>query len=133
MVEIVENTVTSSSVFLRSMGGSKLPVAVAHGEGRATFGSEEQKGSFEGQQLTALRYVDSHGKPTESYPLNPNGSPAGITGAQSPDGRILAIMPHPERVTTLQSNSWYPPEMAQTWHGTGPWFRMFQNARQWCG
>ncbi|KAL5507453.1 ADE6 [Sanghuangporus vaninii] len=133
MVEIVENEVTASSVFFRDMGGSKLPVAVAHGEGRATFDSEEGGKNFVSQQLAALRYVDSHGKPTEVYPLNPNGSPGGITGVQTPDGRILALMPHPERVTALQSNSWYPPEMAKSWLGMGPWFRMFQNARQWCG
>ncbi|OCB88403.1 phosphoribosylformylglycinamidin [Sanghuangporus baumii] len=133
MVEIVENEVTASSVFFRDMGGSKLPVAVAHGEGRATFDSEEKGKTFVSQQLAALRYVDSHGKPTELYPLNPNGSPGGITGAQTPDGRILALMPHPERVTALQSNSWYPPEMAKSWLGTGPWFRIFRNARQWCG
>ncbi|EJD02923.1 phosphoribosylformylglycinamidin [Fomitiporia mediterranea MF3/22] len=133
MVEIVKNKVTESSVFFRDMGGSKLPVAVAHGEGRVAFDSDVQRAILEEQQLVALRYVDSKGEPTEVYPLNPNGSPGGITGVQTADGRILALMPHPERVTALQSNSWYPEEMEKTWHGMGPWFQMFQNARQWCG
>ena len=133
MVEIVDNDVTRSSVFFRDMAGSRLPVAVAHGEGRVSFKSESQKASLIGQNLVAVRYIDSQGKPTEVYPLNPNGSPEGITGIQTPDGRILALMPHPERVTTIQSNSWYPKEMLESWHGTGPWFRMFQNARQWVG
>jgi len=132
MVEIVNESVARSSVFLRDMVGSKLPVAVAHGEGRASFshGGDDKK-ALELQGLVALRYIDSQGAPTERYPLNPNGSPGGITGIHTPDGRILAIMPHPERVTTLESNSWYPPSL-ESWKGMGPWFRMFQSARQWC-
>lgn len=133
MVEIVDNSVTRSSVFFRDMAGSRLPVAVAHGEGRVTFKSNSRKASLIGNDLVAVRYIDSQGKPTEKYPLNPNGSPEGITGIQTTNGRILALMPHPERVVTLQSNSWYPKEMLQSWHGSGPWFRMFQNARQWVG
>ena len=133
MVEIVDNDVTRTSVFFRDMAGSRLPVAVAHGEGRVSFKGESQKASLTGQNLVAVRYIDSQGKPTEVYPLNPNGSPEGITGIQTPDGRILALMPHQERVTTIQSNSWYTKEMLESWHGTGPWFRMFQNARQWVG
>jgi phosphoribosylformylglycinamidine synthase len=81
--------------------------------------------------LVAIRFIDSQGRPTEVYPLNPNGSPAGITGVQTPNGRVLALMPHPERVAALESNSWYPPSLKEAWKGTGPWFRMFQNAR-WC-
>ncbi|KAI5119854.1 hypothetical protein M0805_000688 [Coniferiporia weirii] len=133
MVEIIDNEVTASSVFFRGMSGSKLPVAVAHGEGRVSFNDDTQQSALAEQNLIAVRYVDSQGKPTEIYPLNPNGSPGGITGVQTPDGRVLALMPHPERVATLQSNSWYPSTMLQSWHGSGPWFRMFQNARQWCG
>ena len=132
MVEVVDSAATEDSVFLRGMGGSRLPVAVAHGEGRAAF-APDTRGSFDSQNLGAVRYVDGAGKPTEVYPLNPNGSPGGLTGVQSPDGRVLALMPHPERVVTLESNSWYPPEMRETWGGVGPWFRLFQNARQWCG
>jgi phosphoribosylformylglycinamidine synthase len=82
--------------------------------------------------LVALRYVDSKGRPTERYPFNPNGSPGGITGVQTPDGRVLALMPHPERVVTLESNSWYPPALKESWKDVGPWFRLFQNARRWC-
>ncbi|KAG6866340.1 hypothetical protein C0991_005807 [Blastosporella zonata] len=130
MVEIVDNKVNRSSVFFSDMIGSKLPVAVAHGEGRVAFDSEAQHQRLEGQGLVAVRYVDSQGKPTEMYPLNPNGSPGGITGFQTPNGRVLALMPHPERVTALASNSWHPPTFMDAWKGSGPWFRMFQNARK---
>ncbi|KAI0338222.1 phosphoribosylformylglycinamidin [Trametopsis cervina] len=133
VVEVVQNDVTRSSVFLHDMAGSKLPVAVAHGEGRVSFRREDQRAELEASNLVALRYVDAAGKPTEVYPLNPNGSPGGITGVQTPSGRILALMPHPERVTALESNSWYPPEFKDSWKGVGPWFRLFQNARRWCG
>ncbi|TDL25951.1 phosphoribosylformylglycinamidin [Rickenella mellea] len=133
MVEIVKNEVTGSSVFLRDMAGSKLPVAVAHGEGRAHFSNDLQRRSLEAGGLAAIRYVDWSGEPTERYPLNPNGSPGGITGIQTPDGRILSLMPHPERVVTLESNSWFPQHLSDEWHGTGPWFRLFQSARAWCG
>ncbi|KAH9059023.1 CobB/CobQ-like glutamine amidotransferase domain-containing protein [Lactarius vividus] len=131
-VEVVDSVATQDSVFLRGMGGSRLPVAVAHGEGRAAFvpGARE---AFDSQGLGAVRYVDGAGKPTEVYPLNPNGSPGGLTGVQTASGHVLALMPHPERVVTLESNSWYPPGMKATWGGVGPWFRLFQNARQWCG
>ncbi|KAI0321557.1 CobB/CobQ-like glutamine amidotransferase domain-containing protein [Amylostereum chailletii] len=131
-VEVVENETTRKSVFLHDMVGSKLPVVVAHGEGRASFASEAQRTELEGGGMVALRYVDGEGQPTEAYPLNPNGSPGGVTGVQTPDGRVLALMPHPERVTTLEANSWFPPEMKEAWKGTGPWFRIFQNARRWC-
>ena len=132
LVEVVDSVATQDSVFLRGMGGSRLPVAVAHGEGRAAFVQDAWE-AFESQGLGAVRYVDGAGKPTEVYPLNPNGSPGGLTGVQTLSGRVLALMPHPERVVTLESNSWYPPEMKETWGGVGPWFRLFQNARQWCG
>ena len=114
------------------MAGSKLPVAVAHGEGRASFREARDQAALISNGLVALRYVDAKGDPTEVYPLNPNGSPLGITGVQTPDGRVLALMPHPERVTQLVSNSWYPPDVKDAWKDVGPWFRMFQNARQWC-
>jgi phosphoribosylformylglycinamidine synthase len=132
MVEVVDGDITRSSVFLRDMVGSKLPVAVAHGEGRASFTSVGQQHSLESQGLVAVRYVDSLGVPTEVYPLNPNGSPGGITGIHTPDGRVLALMPHPERVVTLESNSWYPRSFAESWEGRGPWFRLFQSVREWC-
>lgn len=132
MVEVVENDVTKTSVFLSDMAGSKLPIAVAHGEGRVSFSDIAQKEGLVSQGLVAVRYIDSRGAPTELYPLNPNGSPDGITGLQTPDGRVLALMPHPERVVTLESNSWYPPEFNGSWKEVGPWFRIFQNARRWC-
>lgn len=132
LVEVVESAATQGSVFLRGMGGSRLPVAVAHGEGRAAFVGDAREG-FDSQGLGAVRYVDGAGKATEVYPLNPNGSPGGLTGVQTASGRVLGLMPHPERVVTLDSNSWYPSKMRETWGGVGPWFRLFQNARQWCG
>ncbi|CAL1706048.1 unnamed protein product [Somion occarium] len=132
MVEIVPSDVTKTSVFLREMVGSKLPVAVAHGEGRVSFSDPSQKKTLESEGLVAIRYVDSAGAPTEVYPLNPNGSPGGITGVQTSDGRVLALMPHPERVVALESNSWYPLEFQDSWKGVGPWFRLFQSARKWC-
>ncbi|KAF8513137.1 CobB/CobQ-like glutamine amidotransferase domain-containing protein [Hysterangium stoloniferum] len=133
MVEIVDNAVTRVSVFLRDMAGSRLPIAVAHGEGRATFSTEEDLVDVTRQGLVALRYVDDKGRVATSYPANPNGSPEGIAGVQTRNGRFLALMPHPERVVTLESNSWYPPEVSQQWGRSGPWFRIFQNARIWCG
>ncbi|KAH7107980.1 phosphoribosylformylglycinamidin [Auriculariales sp. MPI-PUGE-AT-0066] len=132
MVLIDDGPITSKSVFLRGMGGSRLPVAVAHGEGRATWATDTLQAAFLTSNLVSARYVDSQGKPTEKYPLNPNGSPEGVTGVHSLDGRILAMMPHPERVATLESNSWYSDDVKESWKGVGPWFKMFQNARQWC-
>ncbi|KLO16949.1 phosphoribosylformylglycinamidin [Schizopora paradoxa] len=133
VVEVVPNQVTESSVFLRGMAGSKFPVAVAHGEGRASFEKSGSASDLLASGGVAIRYVDGEGSPTERYPLNPNGSPGGVTGVQTPNGRVLALMPHPERVVTLESNSWYPPELKERWKGQGPWCRIFQNARSWCG
>lgn len=133
MVEIVSGAASQRSVFLRDMVGSKLPVAVAHGEGRAFFSSFDQEQALQSAGLVAIHYIDSAGVATTRYPLNPNGSPGGITGIQTPDGRVLALMPHPERVVTLGSNSWYPASFVESWQGCGPWFRMFQSARAWIG
>lgn len=129
MVEIVDDTTEAqdSSIFFSSMRGSRFPIAVAHGEGQATFESPEAYKQFTKDNLTVVRSVDNYGKTTEKYPYNPNGSPAGITGIRSPNGRVLAMMPHPERVTVLESNSWYPANQVQE----GPWLRMFRNARKW--
>ncbi|PPR01658.1 hypothetical protein CVT24_001554 [Panaeolus cyanescens] len=132
VVEVVDSEATRQSVFFAGMAGSKLPVAVAHGEGRVAFAKEEQRAAVESAGLVAIRYVDAQGQPTEVYPLNPNGSPGGINGVQTPNGRVLALMPHPERVAALESNSWYPASMKKDWRVGGPWFRMFQNARKWC-
>ncbi|KAH9969308.1 PurM, N-terminal-like protein [Lactifluus volemus] len=132
LVEVVDNSATQDSVFLRGMGGSRLAVAVAHGEGRVEFAPDALE-VFNAGNLGVVRYVDGAGNPTEVYPLNPNGSPGGLTGVQTPSGRVFALMPHPERVVALESNSWYPPKMKEMWGGVGPWFRLFQNAREWCG
>ncbi|KAH7923141.1 phosphoribosylformylglycinamidin [Leucogyrophana mollusca] len=131
MVEVTPSEATQSSVFLRDMVGSRLPIAVAHGEGRVSFANDRHHRSLQSAGLVAMRYIDSQGAPTEIYPLNPNGSPGGITGVQTPDGRLLALMPHPERVVALESCSWYPPAFAKSWKGSSPWFRLFQSARAW--
>jgi len=103
MVEVLDNP-TTPSVFLHGMAGSKLPIAVAHGEGRASFTPST---TFD-QNLVSLRYVDNHLQPTAKYPFNPNGSPGGITGVRTPDGRVLALMPHPERTVLGGVGSWIP-------------------------
>ncbi|MFT6302212.1 MAG: phosphoribosylformylglycinamidine synthase [Pseudomonadales bacterium] len=118
-VEIYE----SPSLFFTDMVGSRLPVAVAHGEGRAVFDSVEQAKA----SPVAMGYVDNEGDMTEDYPLNPNGSAFGITGLCNADGRVTIMMPHPERVFRTVTNSWAPPE----WDDKGPWLRMFENARVW--
>ncbi|WP_028294558.1 phosphoribosylformylglycinamidine synthase [Oceanobacter kriegii] len=123
MVEVQE----SDSVFFAGMAGSRMPIAVAHGEGRAEFGSEDDIAELSAGQI-ALRYVDNYGKETEQYPLNPNGSPQGITGLTANDGRVTIMMPHPERVFRAIQNSYVPGE----WDEDGAWMRMFRNARVWC-
>jgi phosphoribosylformylglycinamidine synthase len=119
---------TSPSLFFDGMAGSRLPIAVAHGEGRADFGPGGPA-AVEAAGLVAVRYVDNHGRPAERYPFNPNGSPGGITGLTTPDGRVTIMMPHPERVFRTVQNSWYPDH----WNEDGPWLRMFRNARVWVG
>lgn len=117
----------SPSIFLRDMAGSCLPVAVAHGEGRAEFASSGDLAQAEREQLITLRYVDNHHQVTERYPANPNGSGNGVTGLTTPDGRVMIVMPHPERVYRTQQNSWRPDD----WGPDGPWLRLFRNARLW--
>jgi phosphoribosylformylglycinamidine synthase len=117
----------SPSLFFGGMAGSRIPVAVAHGEGYAEFADASAVAAA--QPLVALRYVDHRGAATETYPLNPNGSPQGITGLTTVDGRFTILMPHPERVFRAAQNSWYPAE----WRNDGPWLRMFRNARRWVG
>ncbi len=114
----------SPSVFLQGMSGSIIPVATAHGEGRAVFNDGAPL-----DELIALRYVDSSGGATEHYPENPNGSPAGITGLCNTDGRVTIMMPHPERTLRSVNFSWAPAE----WGDASPGRRMFLNARQWPG
>ena len=115
---------SSPSILLQGMAGSLMPVVVAHGEGRAEF-----QGTAISQALVALRYTDHQGLPTEVFPANPNGSPEGITGLTTPDGRFTIMMPHPERCFRTVQNSWHP----EGWGEYGPWMRMFRNARVWVG
>ncbi|CUM62874.1 uncharacterized protein PRCAT00000433001 [Priceomyces carsonii] len=129
MVEVTQEA--NDSVFLSGMKGSKLPIAVAHGEGRASFKSKEQEHEFLKSDLTAIRYVDNYYKRTETYPFNPNGSPHGIAGISGNNGRVLAMMPHPERVCRKEANSWYPTEQGENWGDYGPWIRLFRSARKW--
>ncbi|KAH3680467.1 hypothetical protein WICMUC_000307 [Wickerhamomyces mucosus] len=133
IVEIVEDSNVEQSIFLNGMKGSKFPIAVAHGEGRASFKTKENLENVSNGGLVAVRYVDNYGNVTEKYPYNPNGSPNGIAGIRTPNGRVLAMMPHPERCVRLESNSWYPPQEAKDWEGYGPWIRLFRSARKWVG
>ena len=123
MVQVQE----SASIFLQGMAGSRLPIAIAHGEGHAEFESEEALLEADLSGCVALRFVDNHGKVTERYPANPNGSPRGITGLSSRDGRVTIMMPHPERVFRAVQNSWHP----EAWQEDAGWLRMFRNARVW--
>jgi len=119
LVEVIE----SPSILMKDMAGSYMPIAVAHGEGRAEYKSAEQR-----QQVNkAMRYVDHNAQPTEVYPLNPNGSPEGLTGFCSDDGRATIMMPHPERVFRAVQHSWHPDD----WQEDAPWMRLFRNARVW--
>src|SRR5262249_45331408 len=117
----------SPSVLLRGMVGARLPIAVAHGEGRAEFAAAKDLEALERARLVAARFVDHHGRVTEHYPENPNGSPHGITAFTTPDGRVTILMPHPERVFRAVQYSFRPRE----WTEDGPWMRLFRNARAW--
>ncbi|HYO55511.1 phosphoribosylformylglycinamidine synthase [Archangium sp.] len=120
-VEIAE----SPSLFFKGMAGSRIPIVSSHGEGRAEFVSAEETARVNGLGLVPVRFVDNHGRVTETYPANPNGSPYGIAGLTSRDGRVTLMMPHPERVSRSVQYSWCPPE----WGEDSPWMRMFRNAR----
>jgi phosphoribosylformylglycinamidine synthase len=115
----------SPSIFLGGMAGSRLPVPTAHGEGYADF---SQQGDA-AKAIPVIRYVDNHGKPTEAYPFNPNGSAGGLNGYTTADGRFTVVMPHPERVFRSVQYSYAP----QAWGEDGPWMRMFRNARKHLG
>jgi phosphoribosylformylglycinamidine synthase len=121
MVEIPE----SPSLFFAGMAGSRMPIVTAHGEGLAQFSS---RADLE-KALVAMRYVDNRGQPTGLYPYNPSGTPQGITGVTTADGRFTIVMPHPERVFRSVQMSW-PPDGAPE---DSPWMRMFRNARRWVG
>jgi phosphoribosylformylglycinamidine synthase len=119
LVEVLD----SPSIFFSGMAGSRLPIAVAHGEGYADF---SQRGDAQ-QVRRAMRFVDHAGRPTEAYPANPNGSPDGLTAVTTPDGRHTVLMPHPERVFRNLQMSWTPGDLGQP----SPWMQMFRNARRW--
>ncbi|MDP6693979.1 MAG: phosphoribosylformylglycinamidine synthase [Gammaproteobacteria bacterium] len=125
LVEVLK----TPSVILNGMQGSVLPVATSHGEGRAEFSAAEDIDQVRTKGQVAIRYVDGRGRSADSYPANPNGSPEGIAGLCSEDGRVNIFMPHPERVHRTVQHSWHPPE----WGEDGPWMRMFRNARVWVG
>ena len=125
MVEVLP----SPSIFLEGMAGSHLPIAVAHGEGRVLFADEGEAELTLRKRLAALRYVDNLGDPTEVYPANPNGSPLGLSGFTTADGRFTIMMPHPERLFRQVQYSWYPQGDDQWLGEDGPWLRMFRQAR----
>jgi len=116
----------SNSLFFSGMDGAILPIAVAHGEGYTEYQSQTQMNDVLNHQLATLRYVDNYHKGTSAYPMNPNGSPEGITGFTSENGRFSIMMPHPERVYRVVQNSWHP----KAWDELTPWYKMFANAYQ---
>jgi len=123
MVEVTE----SRSLFFAGMAGSRMPVAVAHGEGRPEFSAAADLGALRAANQLALRFVDNHGQVASRYPQNPNGAAEGITGICNEDGRVTILMPHPERSIAGTVGSWWP----QQWADKTPWFQMFVNARNW--
>lgn len=125
LVEIQQNP----SLFFAGMHGSRMPIAVSHGEGHAEFSDKAALAKANQSGTVAMRFVDHYGQVTEQYPLNPNGSAAGITALTSADGRSTIMMPHPERVFRAVANSWQP----DGWQEDSPWMRMFRNARIWLG
>ncbi|WP_440874342.1 phosphoribosylformylglycinamidine synthase [Thalassotalea sp. PLHSN55] len=125
LVEIQE----SPSVFFKGMEGSRMPIAVSHGEGRTEFTSEDAIANANDSGTVSMRYINNYGDVTETYPANPNGSPDGITSLTTTDGRVTIMMPHPERVFRTVANSWHPDE----WLEDSPWVRMFRNARKFIG
>jgi phosphoribosylformylglycinamidine synthase len=119
MVEVLE----SPSLFFKGMAGSRLPIAVAHGEGYANF---RHRGNA-ARAIAAMRFTDNHGSATEAYPFNPNGSPGGLTAVTTLDGRFTAMMPHPERVFRNIQMSWTD----QDRDAFSPWMQLWENARKW--
>ncbi|WP_428977364.1 phosphoribosylformylglycinamidine synthase [Thalassotalea euphylliae] len=125
LVEVQE----SPSIFFKGMAGSRMPIAVSHGEGRTEFVSDEAIDAANDSGTVSMRYVNNYGDVTETYPANPNGSPDGITALTTTDGRVTIMMPHPERVFRTVANSWHP----DSWGEDSPWVRMFRNARKFIG
>jgi phosphoribosylformylglycinamidine synthase len=121
MVEVLE----SPSLFFKGMAGSRLPIAVAHGEGYANFHTRGDAN----KAIAAMRFTDNHGQATERYPFNPNGSAGGLTGVTTLDGRFTAMMPHPERVFRNIQMSWTSGDL----NALSPWMALWHNARKWVG
>ena len=132
MVRVQDNSKTPS-VFLHGMNGSALPIVVSHGEGRAAFRSERDLEAMNAEGLIPIRYTENRGSVTTRYPFNPNGSPEGVAAVRSLDGRVLAMMPHPERTIVPDVGSYIPPGKQEEWGEFGPWVRMFRSARRWVG
>ncbi|MGJ3493406.1 Phosphoribosylformylglycinamidine synthase [Piscirickettsia salmonis] len=126
---VMTEVMPSAAIFFKDMVGAKMPIVISHGEGRARLSDELGVSKLADQQLISLRYIDHNGGVTERYPYNPNGSPQGVTGVCSEDGRVMIMMPHPERTFRSVQMSWCPPELAEN----SPWMRMFRNARVWLG
>jgi phosphoribosylformylglycinamidine synthase len=124
-VEILE----SKAILLDGMAGTRVPIAVAHGEGRAEFADPNDLDMLAANGQVGMRYVDGRGAVANSYPANPNGSPQGVTGLCNADGRVFITMPHPERVTRSVNLSWAP----RGWGELSPWARLFGNARRFVG
>ena len=122
---VLTEVLESPSLFFAGMAGSRIPIVVSHGEGRAVFDVQADAGKVHG----ALRYIDNRGEATQAYPYNPNGSPGGLTAVTTADGRFTIMMPHPERVFRSVQMSWHP----DGWGEDSPWMRMFRNARRWVG
>jgi phosphoribosylformylglycinamidine synthase len=116
----------SPSIFLQGMAGSHMPIAISHGEGRAEFSSQKAMDRLLSSNQVAMRFLNNQGQVASTYPANPNGSPEGITGVSSSDGRATLMMPHPERVYRTVQNSWHPDD----WGEDGAWMRIFRNARK---
>ena len=111
------------------MAGSRMAIAVSHGEGRAEFKDDAHLQTVENSSIIAVRFVDNYGNVTTRYPFNPNGSPNGITGLTTKDGRVTIMMPHPERVVRTVANSYHP----DNWGEGSGWLRAFRNARKALG
>jgi phosphoribosylformylglycinamidine synthase len=126
---VMAEVLVSPSILFAGMAGSRMPIVVSHGEGRAVFASDAAQAGV----LPALRFVDNHGRPAATYPFNPNGSAGGLTGVTTPDGRFTILMPHPERTARVVQMSWHPAGLGERSDDASPWLRMFRNARVWVG
>ena len=122
---VMAEVLGTPSILFSAMAGSRMPIVVSHGEGRAVF----RDGQAQKEAIATVRHIDHHGQPALRYPANPNGSAGGLTGFTTPDGRFNIMMPHPERSFRSVQLSWHPADMGED----APWMRMFRNARKWLG